>query len=101
MSHRPVPGDPDFWEYARGNSDFSEWISKVDVLCERFLNQDLMSVPTLSFYNEFDLEECYERDVTPIMYFIEMLEQLKMENGSDLIDGFVAQQAKWGSFCPV
>lgn len=100
MEGRPVPGDPEFWAYAQGDSGFARWLARVDELCLRFIDQDLLSVPMLDLSDHMDPQECYERGITPNMYFIEILEHLKTESGIDLIDRYVAQQAKWGSVCP-
>lgn len=96
----PRPGDPEFWDYARGDSEFAEWLTRVDDLCLRFLDQDLISVSMVDLSEGLDPQECYERNVSPTMYFAEILEHLKLENGIDLIDSYVAQQAKWGAICP-
>ena len=97
---RPRPGDPDFWEVARGDPDLGYWLQRIDQLCMRFLNQDLLSIPVIDLEDRLEPIECYDRGVTPGMYFNEIAEELRTENGIDLIDSYIAKQAKWGSICP-
>jgi hypothetical protein len=97
---RPSPGDPDFWEYARGDPDFGYWLQVIDGMCMRFLDQDMLSLPAIDWQDHLEPIECYDRGVTPGMYFLEIIEVLRHENGIDLIDSYIAKQAKWGSICP-
>jgi hypothetical protein len=100
MPYQSREWDVEEWEHAKGDSEYAAWLSKVDALCLRFLDQDLLSVPMLNLEDRLDPLECYERSVTPSMYFLEVVEQLKLENGIDLMDEFIAKQAKWGAVCP-
>lgn len=97
MSERPGPGDKDFWAYARGDRHFAEWIRRVDDLCMRFLDQDLLSLPMIDTEQGLDLRDCYYHEVSPGGYMAELLAHLKAESGEALIDTHVARQLKWGT----
>jgi hypothetical protein len=96
MLGQPCPGDDAFWDYALGDTAYAEWLRRVDEMCMRFLDQDLLSMPETADLPGMDLRGCYDAGISCGGYFAELLEHLKAENGSDLIEQYVAQQAKWG-----
>lgn len=77
--------------------DFAMWLKEVDDLCMRFLDQDLISLPTLDSYSGVTPMFYYERNETPTMFFLELVGQMRLENGFELVDAYIARQAKWGN----
>lgn len=80
-----------------GDTRFAAWLKEVDELCVRFLDQDLISMPALDAYSGVSPRFYYERNETPVMFFIELIEQMRLENGFELVDAYIARQAKWGN----
>lgn len=97
MSERPIPGDCSFWDYARGDTGFAQWLRNVDDICMRFLDQDLLSLPMIDLVDGLDLRNCFDSGMPPGGYFAKLLDALKADNGIDMVDQHVARQAKWGT----
>lgn len=93
----PIPGDCSFWDYARGDSCFERWLREIDELCQRFLDTDLFSLPEIHEVPYLDLRDCFDGGMRPNEYMLQMFEELRANNGSDLIDSYIAQMAKWGN----
>jgi len=87
--------DPHFWEIAQGDCEFASWLKKVDDLCLRILDQDLLSVPRYS-YTESEVRDAFASGMRAEQFVAHIIDAMKVDSGIDLIDRFVARQIKWG-----
>jgi len=88
-----------FWELANGNLCFTAWLNKVDKLCMRFLDIDLLSIPE-AMEDPYYPDSNYEDNMSPEAYFLYLLHSMKQGASEDEIDRQVARMAKWGEQWP-
>lgn len=89
---------PDIQHYANYNTCYSVWLAKVDALCVRLLNTELMQ---LIDAEGLDPSEYYEERVHPDQYFAGVIVPvIEEENGGDLIEEIVGLEAMWGNKYP-
>jgi hypothetical protein len=88
----------DIQHYANYNTCYSVWLSKVDALCTRLLNVDLMQ---LIDSEGLDPIEYYENNVHPDLYFAGVVvPTIESDHGGDLIDEVIGLAAMWGNKQP-
>ena len=84
-----------FWELANGNPCFTTWLNKVDKLCMRFLDIDLLSIPEAQ-EDPYYPDHGYDEEMSPEAYFLWLVESMKQSTPEDEIDVQVARMIKWG-----
>jgi hypothetical protein len=97
MLGKYISGEDAFWDYAKGDTCFAIWLKKVDDICMRFLDQDLLSISEIDCIDGLDLRDAFDLGTTPGEYFSGLMAHMKIENGDDLIEEHVAKMAKWGT----
>lgn len=80
--------------YANGDSCFASWLRLVDAITTRFIDAELLALPEL---HEFDPRDAFDDGVIPWDYFMTLLWEIRICNGEDLVDGYVARVIKYGS----
>lgn len=84
-----------FWDLANGNPCFTAWLLKVDKLCMRFLDIDLLSIPE-ALEDPYYPDHNYEENMSPEAYFLYLLSSMKQGSPEEEIDRQVARMIKWG-----
>jgi hypothetical protein len=90
-----MAADDRFWELSNGNPCFAAWLQKVDKLCMRFLDIDLLSIPE-AMEEPYFPDHSFEEEMEPMKYFLWLLESMKQGSPEDGINIQVARMIKWG-----
>jgi len=89
---------PDIQHYANFNTCYAVWLAKVDALCGRLLNIELMH---LIESEGLDPIEYYEENVHPDQYFAGVVvPAIENEQGGEFIDEVIGLEAMWGNKYP-
>lgn len=89
---------PDIQYFANFNTCYAIWLAKVDALCRRLLNIELMH---LIETEGLDPIEFYEEDIDPDMYFAGVVVPIiEQEQGGGSIDEVIGLEAMWGNKGP-
>ena len=88
-----------FWDLANGDVCFMTWLNKVDALCMRFLDIDLLSIPE-AMEEPYYPDHNYEEKMSPEEYFLWLVISIKQGSPEEEIDRQIARMAKWGDRWP-
>lgn len=88
-----------FWDLAYGNVCFMSWLNRVDKICIRFLDLDLLSIPE-AMEEPYYPDVNYEDNMSPEAYFLYLLHSMKQGSPAHEVDRQVARMAKWGDQWP-
>jgi hypothetical protein len=88
----------DIQSFANYNTCYAVWLAKVDALCGRLLNVELLQ---LLESESIDPLEDFEQGVHPDKFFADVLVTvIEQEQGADFIEEVIGIEAMWGISTP-
>jgi hypothetical protein len=95
---RHVEPSMDLQEYASFNTCYAVWLAKVDALCGRLLNVELLQ---LLESDGIDPWEDWNSGVRPERFFSAVLvPHIELDQGAEFIDEVIGLEAMWGASSP-
>lgn len=94
-STRDIEPTPDILSYANQNIGYAVWLARVDALCGRLLNVELLQ---LLESEGFDPYEDWEQGIHPAKFFADVLVTIiEQEQGIDFLEEMIGLEAMWGA----
>jgi hypothetical protein len=90
-----MANDPDWDTLDNYDLHYSNWLKKVDEICDRFLE-----VSVFEFNNMVEFHECFQVKMTPEQFIKDVFMPVLQEQGADGLELTMADQAMWGAVRP-
>lgn len=87
-----MTNDPDWDSLDNYDIHYSNWLKRVDELCDRFL-----TVSVFEFNTQVELHESFQVKMSPEEFVKDVMMPVLFEIGVDHLDLLLAEQAMWGA----
>ncbi len=94
---RHAPPGQELLTFAGNDTAYAVWLAKVEVLCDRFLNIEMMQ---LIESEDLDPYDDWKRCVRPERFFTDILIPIVEDGIDSLIDDIIGREATWGETQP-
>lgn len=92
---RDIEPSQDIQTFANFNTCYAVWLAKVDALCNRLLNVELLQLIESDGIDPWDY---WDDGTRPEKFFAEVLvTHVESDQGADFIDEVIGLEAMWGA----
>lgn len=95
---RQIEPSQDLLSFANHDTAYAVWLAKVEALCSRFLNVELLQLIESACLDPYD---DWQQCMRPEKFFADVIVTLcEEEQGADFIDEVIGTEATWGDRQP-